>query len=726
MLPPDAPPALARALELHQAGQREAALQHYDQAIREQPAQAFSHYARGLLLHEMGQGETALASLAEACRLAPAQVGWQADRGAVAFALNQRAIAIEAFRLAVAGDPARVDVWGQLGDLLRDAGQLEDALAAYQRATQAAPGFVAAWQNLSFTAHALGNAALAEDAAHRAVRLAPQDAVLRNTLGNALMLARRPEAAQAAYREALRLAPGFAEAEFNLALLLASQGQRGEAESMLRSLHQRAPQRMDVLVTLADTVRESGRIDEAEALYLKAVQRDPSHLITLWNLGNLCWKQGRHAEAARWYEQALAIQPDHAALISNLLYTRLYDSDLSPEALCQLHRDYAARIETAPAAQRFQHRNAADATRRLKLGYVTADFRNHPVAHFMKPVLANHDPAEVEVFVYFNHDQEDSFTREFRQWARHWVPCKSLSDDALAQRIFADGIDVLIDLGGHTEGNRLPVFARKPAAVQITYLNYPGTTGLSAMDWRITDALADPPSQDSHYTERLLRLPHSLWCYQPAPYMPAVGEAPCLRNGHITFGSFNNVNKLNQDTVALWARLLRELPDARLLIATADSERWRADIAARFAEQGVAAHRLLWRGKAAPAEFVRWMDEVDIALDSYPLNGGTTTMEALWMGVPVLSLTGQRFFARAGKSILSAAGHPQWAADTEENFIGEARALAADFGPLAQLRRSLRGQIQRSPLCDARAFTRAFEAACRSAWQDRCASQPWS
>lgn len=721
MLPPNAPPALARALELHQAGQREAALQHYDQAVREQPALAFAHYARGILLSELGRGDEALNALAEACRLDPVQAGWQADRGAIAYALNRPEAALEAFRATVQRDPSRADVWGQLGDMLRAAGQLDDALVAYQGATRAAPAFAAAWQNLSFVAHALGNAALAEEAAHRALRLAPQDAVVRNTLGNALSLARRPEAAEAAYREALRLSPGLAEASFNLALLLAGSGRPGEAEAVLRSLHQRLPQRTDVLVTLADTVREAGRVDEAEALYVQAVRQDPASLIALWNLGNLCWKQGRHKEAARWYEQALALQPHHAALISNLLYTRLYDLDLSPEALCQVHREFAMRIEAPVAAERPPVRNSPDPRRRLKIGYVTADFRNHPVAHFMKPILANHDPAEVEVFVYYNHDKEDSFTREFRQWARHWVPCKSLSDEMLAQRIFADGIDVLIDLGGHTEGNRLPVFARRPAPVQITYLNYPGTTGMSTMDWRITDALADPPTQDGHYTERLLRLPQSLWCYQPAPYMPAVGDSPCQRNGFITFGSFNNVNKLNDATIALWSRLLRELPDARLLIATADSERWRADIAARFAQQGVAAHRLVWRGKAAPAEFVRWMDEVDIALDSYPLNGGTTTMEALWMGVPVLSLAGQRFFARAGKSILSAAGFPRWATDTEEDFIREAQALAADLPALAGLRRNLRGQIQRSPLCDARSFTRAFEAVCRAAWQDWCA-----
>ncbi|MDX2218368.1 MAG: tetratricopeptide repeat protein [Burkholderiales bacterium] len=720
MLPPDAPPALGRALELHRAGQRDAALALYDEAIRAQPGLAFSHYARGILLNELARANEALESLAEACRLAPAEAGWQADRGAIAFALNQREVAIDAFRLAVAADASRADVWGQLGDLLRSAGRLDEALGAYQSATRLAPQFVAAWQNLSFTAHALGNAALAEEAAHRAVRLAPQDPVLRNTLGNALTLARRPEAAQAAYREALRLAPGFAEATFNLALLLASLGQRDEAESLLRGLHQQAPQRMDVLVTLADTVRESGRVDESEGLYRKAVQRDPSNLIALWNLGNLCWKQGRHEDAAAWYERALARQPDHAVLISNLLYTRLYDPSLAPEALCRVHREYATRIEAPLLSVRPHHRNVPDPSRRLRVGYVTADFRNHPVAHFMKPVLAQHDPAEVEVFVYYNHEQEDSVTREFREWARHWVPCKLLSDDALAQRIFADGIDILIDLGGHTEGNRLPVFARKPAPVQITYLNYPGTTGLSAMDWRITDAMADPPAHDTHYTERLLRLPDSLWCYQPALYMPEVSAPPCLRNGRITFGSFNNVNKLTADTVALWSRLLRELPDARLLIATADSDRWRSDITARFAGEGVAGHRLVFRGKAAPSEFVRWMDEVDIALDSFPLNGGTTTMESLWMGVPVMSLSGQRFFARAGKSILSAAGYPGWAADTADAFIQAARSLAADREALGQLRRNLRSQIRRSPLCDARRFTLAIEAVYRHAWQDWC------
>lgn len=713
---------LRQAMAAHQGGRAADALALYQAALTAVPGHAFTHYCFGILLHQLDRHAEGAHALQDALRLDPAQTGWQVDLGAICLAAGDRQGALAAFQTAVRHAPDRADLWGQLGDLNRESGMREAALHCYREAVRCEPRYAEAWQNLGLVALDMGDVAAAVDASRRAVALRPEAAATHDNLGIALKAAGDLAGAVACHRQALSLQPDSAPFANHLGIALTEAGARSDAIAVFRTLLARHPTHAEAWTNLGDALRESGQVDEAERAYLEALKFHPEDLVALWNLGNVAWKQGRHRDASSWYRKALAQDPGNPTLHSNLLYSRIYDFETPPEALLSEHREYSRVVELPLKAHWPIHDNPPVPTRKLKLGYVTADFRNHPVANFMLPILRQQDHDAFEVHVYFSQDKPDQVTERFRPLADAWIACRQMTDEQLAARIRADGIDILVDLGGHTEGNRLPVFARKPAPVQITYLNYPGTTGLLAMDWRLTDRFADPPAHADHYCEALLRLPHSLWCYEPADYMPAVTPLPALKNGFVTFGSFNNVNKITQATIETWSEILQRVPRSRLLIATASDASVRDDLTRRFGEQGIAPERLDFRGKAAGAQFVSWMAETDIALDAFPMNGGTTTMESLWMGLPVLTLTGSRFFSRAGLSILATAGHAAWACESRSALVETAVQLATSPERLADIRAGLRAAVAQSSLCDSKAFTADFEAALRGAWSHWCES----
>jgi len=335
-------------------------------------------------------------------------------------------------------------------------------------------------------------------------------------------------------------------------------------------------------------------------------------------------------------------------------------------------------------------------------------------------VLANHNKDRIEICCYYNHTQHDEFTDRLAGYADHWLDCKDMTDEQLAERIRSDQIDILVDLAGHTAHNRMLTFARKPAPVQITYLGYPGTSGLSAMDYRLTDGCADPAGSEAYYTEKLLRLPDSLCCYQPGKDMPEVSALPAQQNGYVTFGSFNNFNKLSGPCIELWAQLLLAVPKSRLLMVTVPEGSSRQRLAEQFAALGVSSERLEFHGKLPSREFHQAFQRADIALDPIPVTGGTTTCESLWMGLPVIVLVGARYISRVGYSFLSAAGMSEFAAHSAQDYIEVARKLAGDLPRLAQLRAGMRAQMAKSPLVDEVAFTRNLEEIYREIWIEWC------
>jgi len=598
------------------------------------------------------------------------------------------------------------------------AGRLAEAERLYTRILAVAPGHADCRHLLGVLAHQSGRDELAVRLIGEAIALNGSDAAYHNNLGNALHGLSRLDEAAAAYHQALALKPDYAGARYNLANLLQA---RGRPEAALPHFEQALalwPGRADLHNNLGASLLELGRFTEAMARFERALALAPDHAEACNNLGKSCQELGRMAEAVAYYRRALALRPDYAEAHSNLLMTLTYLPDCPAAQLFAEHREYGRRQVRPP----LPHANRRDPDRRLRVGYVSGDFRRHVVGFFIEPLLAAHDPAAVSVHCYSETQRADAATAHLKTLAEGWRDTAGLDDDRLAAQIQADGIDILVDLAGHSAFNRLPVFARSPAPVQATYLGYPGGTGLAAIDYRLVDPVSDPEgAADALAVEALVRLEGGFLCYRPEP-----GPKPARTAGPLTFGCFNNLNKLSEPTLALWAELLRRLPGARLLLKS----RQLADAAVAetlrqaFESRGVAAKRLeLLAWTAGPEAHLETYRRVDIALDPFPYTGTTTTCEALWMGVPVVTLVGDHHAARMGASLLTLVGLPELIAADEASYLEIAAALAADPERLAELRAGLRSRMAASPLCDKAALARRVEAAYRVMWRRWCAGE---
>jgi predicted O-linked N-acetylglucosamine transferase (SPINDLY family) len=437
---------------------------------------------------------------------------------------------------------------------------------------------------------------------------------------------------------------------------------------------------------------------------------------------------GRMDEALSVYREHLARDPDGLFVMhSSYLFTLSYQERTWPEALLEEALAFGQKV-TRKAAHCAKHGNAPDPTRQLRLGLVSGDLGQHPVGFFLANVLESINPEQLEVHAYATAVRHDEVNARLRRSIAHWRDASpdKLDDEALARQIQADGIDILIDLSGHTAHNRLPVFAWKPAPIQVTWLGYLGTTGVGAMDYVLADPYALPVGEENQFVETPWRLPEGYICFSPPELPVEVGQLPASKNGYVTFGCFNNIKKVNQQVVACWAEILKAVPGSRLYLKTRglDAPEVRAEMTTAFAAHGIAAERLILEGQfASHEEHFRAYQRVDIALDPFPYPGITTSVEALWMGVPVLSLQGDRFISHQGETILHNVGLPDWVARDEADYVAKAAAFAGDLQGLSELRAGLRPRLLASPLCDAPRFARNFEAALRGMWQKWCAEQ---
>jgi predicted O-linked N-acetylglucosamine transferase (SPINDLY family) len=479
---------------------------------------------------------------------------------------------------------------------------------------------------------------------------------------------------------------------------------------------------------LGTALEQTGQFEEAVAEYRTALRLKPDLVETHYNLANTHWDMGLLDDAVAGYQHALQLKPDYADARSNLLLALHYVASPDVESIYREHRKWED-LHARPLEQEIaRHANEPNSNRRLRIGYVSPDFRLHSVASFFESLLACHDRREVEVFCYSNVLGADAVTDRLRLQAGHWREITGLGDADVAGLIRGDQIDILVDLAGHTGRHRLLTFARKPAPIQVTWLGYCDTTGLSAMDYRLTDAHADPPGTTEHlHSEQLFRIPTGAWCFRPSEHAPPVNDPPVLRGGGVTFGSFNALPKITDEIVSIWSRVLCELPDSRLLLKNLgfqDASVQRR-LRTRFAKGGVAPERVGLLGRLPElADHLACYHRIDIALDTFPYHGTTTTCEALWMGVPVVTLAGRTHAARVGVSLLNSVGLPELVAASAEDYVRTATTLARDLPRLAQLRRTLRERMAHSPLMDAPRFARAIEAAYRDMWQRWCATQP--
>jgi protein O-GlcNAc transferase len=604
------------------------------------------------------------------------------------------------------------------------AGRLPQAEICYRQVLAAEPDHADALHLMGIIAQQMGRHDVAVDLIRRAITLNGNNPAYFCNLGDALRDLGYLADAVAACSHAVRMKPDFAEAHSNLGLALKGQGRLDEAIAACREAIRIKPALAEAHFNLGNALRDMGRLDEATAACRQATRVDPGSAKSHCNLGTALSDQGRFDEAAAAYRKAIRLKPDFAWASSGLAFCMNYVEHVSPAALFAAHRGWNER-HGRPLPLASAYPNDRSAGRRLRVGYVSPDFRSHSVAQFLEPLLGSHDPDGIEVFCYAEVSWPDATTERFKRRADHWVTTVGLSDEALAERIRSDGVDVLVDLTGHTSKNRLPVFARKPAPVQVTWLGYPNTTGLDAIDYRLVDAVTDPEGEaDAYASETLVRLPGGFLCYGPPDQAPAPGAAPCLSNGFVTFGSFNNPAKLSGATLDAWTQVLTRLPTARLLLkgkpfADAATHALFLD---RLAERGVAADRVELVGWLPDQAHLALYDRVDIAFDPFPYNGTTTTCEALWMGVPVVTLRGDRHAGRVGASLLTQIGLTDLIADSIEAYVEMAVALAGDPARLADLRHSLRPRMAASSLCDAAGFARKVEDAYRTMWARWCAA----
>ena len=697
------------------------------QAIRIKPDYAEAHFNLGNALRDQGKLDEAVAAYRQAIGMKPGYAKAYSNLGNALTDQGKVEEAFAAYRQAISLKPDLAEAHFNLGNMLNTEAKLDEAVAAYRQAIRVKPDYVEAYYNLGNALKDQDKLAEAVAAYRRAIGIKADYAEAYFNLGVALNNQNRHDEAVAAYRQAIRIKPDYAEAYSNLGNALKDQGKLAQAVATHRQAISIKPDYAEAYSNLGVVLNDQGELEEAVAAYRQAISIKPDFAEAHLNLGNVLNDQGNLYEGIAAYRHAIDVKADYADAHSNLLFSLNYDDRTTVDQLFTAHQEWEER-HARPVSRPAAYLNVREVRRRLKIGYVSPDFRGHSVAFFVEPLLKEHDREAVEVFCYAEVRQPDALTTHLRGLADHWLVTVGRSDDEVAERIRADGIDILVDLAGHTANNRLQVFARKPAPVQVTWLGYPNTTGLKAIDYRLVDAVTDPVGEaDAWASETLVRLEGGFLCYSALGNVlkdaPEPAAAPCLETGAVTFGSFNNPAKGSAATLDAWASLLSRLPQARLLLKGRPftDAATRALFLARLGERGVEAERV---------ELAAWLPDttshlalyhrVDIALDPFPYNGTTTTCEALWMGVPVVTLRADRHAGRVGASLLTQIGMTDLIADSVEEYLDITVALAHNPERLSRLRRILRPRMAASRLCDERGFARKMESAFRSMWQRWC------
>lgn len=634
--------------------------------------------------------------------------------------------AIAAYRRAVELDPHYAEARVSLGIALGHVGELDEAIEQHQQALRIKPELAAAHANLAKALAArversiqAGNdEAPSEEALNalaRAVQFDPRNPVLHRNHGLLLSGAQRRLDAADAFQRALSLDITDVESCLRLGDCLRAVGENALTRELYEKWLGSNPPNAAVMRAFSSWLTRIGAVDEALQWGHKALALDPDPM-TLLQMGGSLMQARRVGEALAMGRRAIEASGRNANFYpASLLGCNYLVEDA--KAIFDLHAEYGRSLP--PRTRSRRPRVELQAGQRLKVGYVSGDFISHSVASFVGALFERHDRERFEVFLYHNRGYRDAVTDRFQALGHHWFDCDGLSDEALARRIAADGVDILVDLAGHTENSRSHMFTLAPAPLQLSYLGYPTISGVPSIDFRITDTVIDPGDMPPLASELPLALPRSMFCFRPDQMTPDIGPCPSLRNGYVTFGSFNNIAKVNDHTLALWAAAMNAVPGSRLLLKSGAmaQEVNRQSVEKVMASHGVAGDRLtLTAWVVNKGGHLKLYNDIDIALDPYPYNGATTTCEALWMGVPVVSRCGATHTSRMGASILRAAGKGEWVASSDDSFVAIAAKVAAEEDERARWRAIGRESLRRCELLDEAGFTQAFEAALLQAW----------
>lgn len=686
------------------------------------PSDAEAHNNLGFLLQSRGELDAALASLHRAVKIKPDYADAHYNLGVTLQAQGQLDAALASYHRALKIKPGLADAYNNLGVMLRAQGRLDAALANLRMALEIKPDYADAHFNSGLILHAQGQSDAALNSLRMALEIRPDYVEAHNNLGTVLKDSGQLDAALASYRRALEIRPDYVEAHNNLGVLLMDMGRFDAALASYRRALEIKPDYVEAHNNLGVLLRGQGKLDEALESCRRALEVEPDYARAHSNLGSVLKDMGEIDEALASYRRALEITPDHSGCYSNLLFCLSHNENVGTEALFAEHCRFGEQYEAPLRAGWPQHTNLRDPERCLRVGFVSGDLRKHAVSNFIEPALAHlAGYPQLSLHAYSNHIIEDSVTRRLRGYFAHWHAIAGLSDAALAEKIRADGIDILIDLSSHTAHNRLLTFARKPAPVQVCWLGYPGTTGLSAMDYFLTDRFFLPPGQfDGQFTEKIVQLPVS------APFLPVedalpVNALPALSNGYVTFGSFNRLSKLSPAVIALWSQLLRVLPDSRMVLGGMPEDGKYDVLIEWFAREGIARERLSFYPRCGMNSYLGLHQQVDICLDTFPYNGGTTTCHALWMGVPTLTLAGHTIPGRPGAGLLGHVGLEAFAAQDAADFVRKGVNWAGNLATLSDIRAGLRERFAKSAMGQPAMVAAGVERALHIMWQRWCA-----
>lgn len=671
------------------------------------------------------QGKDAFAVLKRTVELAPHDAQAHGNLGNAWQTAGKLDEAMASYLRALEIDPDFPEAHNNLGSVLRVLDRPEEAQDSFRKAIALRPDYAKARFNLGNVLKDAKQYAQAVEEYRAASLLLPDDAEIQNSLGSALRMDKAYDEAIDCFAQAVALKPDYADAHFNLGTTMLAAQRDAEAVIALGKAVENEPDNHELHFYLGNALRNTTQPEKAMASFRQALALKEDFISAEINLCSMLQIHGALEDAIASAYRARKIGPKHPTGHTSLLFCLSHSDELDAAALFAEHRQFGEEFEPALRPHWPEHGNTRDPQRRLRVGFVSGDFNEHVVANFVVPVISKlAESAQLSLYGYYNNSRFDSATERLKQYLVHWNDIVEMSDQEAFARIREDEIDILIDLSGHTAFNRLMLFAMKPAPIQASWIGYPGSTGLQAMDYYIADRYFTPPDVVGPYmTEKLALLPACL-PFLPSALSPAIEQAPALSNGYLTFGSFNRLSKLNRGVVRRWAKLLHALPTAKMLLGAMHKQSDHDTLAQWFAEDGIPLERLSFHQRTHLGNYLALHQQIDVCLDTYPYTGGTTTMHALWMGVPTLTLAGDTVASRAGACILEHVGLGSFVATDDDDFVNKGKFLSNNIVQLAALRATMRQRLEESAIGQPALIAEGFEQALRAMWQRWCDGLP--